>query len=67
MKIHNVFHVSLLEVCNKSKEGSVPPPPPIEVDGEEEFEVEEILDSRIRYRKLQYLIKWLGYPDTDNE
>ena len=67
MKIHNVFHVSLLEPCELSTEGTVPLPPPIEVDGEEEYEVEESLDSRVRHRKLQYLIKWLGYPDSDNE
>ena len=67
MKIHNVFHVSLLEPCKLSTEGTVPPPPPIEVDGEEEYEVKEILDSRVRHRKLQYLIKWLRYPDSDNE
>ena len=48
-------------------EGTVPPPPPIEVDGKEEYEVKKILDSRVRHRKLQYLIKWLRYPDSDNE
>ena len=67
MKIHNVFYVSLLEPCKLSTEGTVPSPPPIEVNGEEEYEVKEILDSRVRHHKLQYLIKWLGYPDLDNE
>ena len=47
--------------------GTVPPSPPIEVDGEKEFEVVEILDSRVGHRQLQYLIKWLEYPDMDNE
>ena len=65
--MHNVFHVSLLKLCDQSKKDREPPPPLIEVDGKKEFEVEEILNSRIRQRKLQYLIKWLGYPDTDNE
>jgi len=39
------------------------------VDKEEEYEVEKILDSRQfgRRHKLQYLIKWKGYPDLDNE
>ncbi len=39
------------------------------VDNEEEYEVEKILDSRQfgRRRKKQYLIKWKGYPDSDNE
>jgi hypothetical protein len=39
------------------------------VDGVEEYEVERVLDSR-RYgrgRKLQYLIAWKGYLDSDNK
>ena len=62
-----LFHVSLLEPCKLLTEGTVPLPPSIEVNGEEEYEVKKILDSRVRHRKLQYLIKWLGYPDLDNE
>ena len=62
MKIHPVFHVSLLEPY---KDSTIPgqlqaPPPPIEVDGAEEFEVSEILDSRINCGKLEYLIHWQG-------
>ena len=47
-----------------------PPPPPIEIDGDEEFEISEILDSKIDRRrkcKLQYLVHWLRYKDTDEE
>ena len=46
------------------------PPPPIEIDGEEEFEISEIPDSKIDKRrkcKLQYLVCWLGYEGTDKE
>ncbi len=65
--IHDVFHVSLLEPYH-TVEGRAPPPPPlIEVDGEEQAEIEEILDSRMHYGKLQYLVKWLGYSVSDNE
>ena len=44
-------------------------PPPELVEGMEEFEVEKILDSRQRGRgcKLQYLVKWVGYPDSNNQ
>src|SRR5271155_4804069 len=38
-----------------------PPPPPEIVEGEEEWIVEEILDSKMVNRKLRYLIKWEGF------
>ena len=63
MKIHPVFHIFLLEPY---KDSTIPkrlqaPPPPIEVDGTEEFEVSEILDSCINRGKLEYLVHWQGY------
>jgi hypothetical protein len=41
-------------------------PSPELIDGEEEFEVEEITGERTFRRKKQYLVKWLGYPVSDN-
>lgn len=35
--------------------------PPIEIDNEVEHEVEAVLDSRLRYKKVQYLVDWKGY------
>ena len=65
--IHDVFHVSLLEPYH-TIEGRAPAPPPlIEVHGEDQAEIEGILDSGVHYGKLQYLVKWLGYAVTDNE
>ena len=63
MKVHPTFHVSLLETYQDNPLPSQvkPPPPPIEIDGNEEYELEEILDSRYRYKKLQYSAKWKGY------
>lgn len=64
MPIHDVFHVSLLKPY---KQGYMPTPPPlpIEVDGELEYEVEKILLHREkktnRVVKKEYYIKWLGY------
>ena len=50
--IHPVFHVSQLEsiepytIPNQTQE----PPPPVEVEGEEHYEVGDILDSKIDKR-----------------
>lgn len=59
-RIHPVFHVSLLESfrANTIPGRYAPPPPPIEVEGQIEYEVETILDSRWRHRKLQYYVDW---------
>ena len=62
MKVHPVFHVSLLEpAASDPLPGQTNPPAlPIEVDGELHWEVDEILDSRLRRKRLQYLVKWIG-------
>ena len=70
-KIHDVFHIDLLtQFVETDFHGpNYERPPPDLIDGEAEYEVEKILKSRRfgRGRKLQYLIKWKGYPDSDNE
>lgn len=69
-RLHPVFHVSLLEPyqANTLPGRVVPPPPPIEIEGESEYDVEEILDSRLFYRKrLQYLVRWTGYQEPSWE
>ena len=60
MKIHPVFHISLLD---KTKNPTTTEN--IEVD-DEEYEVEKIIKKRIRNGKIEYLIKWSGYDDKDN-
>lgn len=45
-------------------------PPTVEVDGEQEWEIERLLDKRTIQRgygfSTQYLIRWLGYgPEHD--
>jgi hypothetical protein len=67
MKIHPVFHVSLLEPY---KESTIPrrlpaPLPLIEINGEEEFEVFKIINSRINRRRLEYLVHWQGYDISE--
>ena len=63
MKIHPVFHISLLEPASADPlPGQIqPPPPPVIIEDEPEWEVEEILDSRIVGKTLQYLARWVGY------
>jgi hypothetical protein len=39
----------------------VEPPPLVEVDGEEEYRVSSVEDSRVFRNQLQYLIRWIGY------
>jgi hypothetical protein len=67
--LHNVFPVVKLSLAEPNPfPGHVPPPPPPTklIDGEEEFEVEKILDSRIWYCRLEYLIQWKGYNTSHN-
>ena len=68
--VHDVFHASLLTPYRETDQHGAnhTRPPPDLVDGEEEFEVEAIVNHRHhgRNRQLQYLIKWKGYPDADN-
>jgi Chromo (CHRromatin Organisation MOdifier) domain len=64
-KIHNVFHVSLLTRYNETEEHrrNFAQPAPELIEGEEEYEVEQVLNSRRfgRAKKLQYLLRWKGY------
>ncbi|KAL3685904.1 hypothetical protein R1sor_003926 [Riccia sorocarpa] len=69
MKIHPVFHVSLLRrhVPRPVELGApnAARPPPALIDGEEEFEVERILQKRtrgLRRQRIEYLVQWKGYP-----
>jgi Chromo (CHRromatin Organisation MOdifier) domain len=60
LKIHDVFHVSAL---HRWEEGGAyqPPPPPMTVDGELEYEVDWIELTRYAGKRRQYLVHWLGY------
>jgi hypothetical protein len=43
------------------------PPPPIELEGEPEYELDEIIDSRLYHNKLQYRAKWTGYTHEHDQ
>ena len=59
--IYPVFYVSYL----RPHIGPVPPYPPLPLPLDDEaageFEVEDILDSRLGHSGTEYLVKWLGY------
>ena len=64
--IHDVFAADVLvKDPNNPLPGQLPPKPSAEViQGEEEWEVQQILASRISRGKLQYQVQWVGYdPD----
>jgi len=68
-QLHPVFNVVKLSAALEDPIlGRKPqaPPPPIVVDGEEEWEVEEILDSRWHRRRFQFLVKWKGFSREHN-
>jgi hypothetical protein len=70
-KLHPVFHVDLLASYRETEfhGANYDKPPPDLIDGEEEYEVERIVASRRfgRGHKLQYLVKWKGYSDAENQ
>ncbi|MBW0519099.1 hypothetical protein O181_058814 [Austropuccinia psidii MF-1] len=61
--IHPVFHISLLEpvkistIPNQHQE----PPPSITIEEEEDWEVSQVLDTKLKRRKLWYLVEWKGF------
>jgi hypothetical protein len=67
LKIHDVFYVGLLSKVNEDPARPiVQEPGPLEVEGEEEYEVEEIVDSERHRDGWYYRVKWKGYgPETN--
>ncbi|MBW0551160.1 hypothetical protein O181_090875, partial [Austropuccinia psidii MF-1] len=63
--VHPVFHVSLLEPF---KHSSIPnchqfPPPPVLVEEQEEWDVAQVLESKLRRGKLWYLVEPKGFSE----
>jgi hypothetical protein len=67
-RIHPVFHADLLSKYRENEvHGKTPPPPvPELVQGEEEYEVEAIVTHKYDRGKIRYLVKWEGYPSSEN-
>jgi hypothetical protein len=68
LKIHDVFHVDRLSPYKgNTVNGLEPPPPePVTVEGEEEYEVDHIRDSKLFGRTLKYLVRWKGYGEGED-
>jgi len=66
--IYLVFHTSKLAQYSKSTiHGQKSTAPPLTlIQGQEEWEVEQILDSRQRYGKNKYLVRWKGFTQEDD-
>ena len=67
---HPVFSVTLLRPYSAdtiTKHVQHDPPPPIVHDGVKEYEVEQILDSRVSRGRLEYLVCWKGYGIEEDE
>jgi len=67
-RIHPVFHASLLTPYIETDEHgpNYTRPLPDMIEGKEQYKVEAIRAHRYRGHKIQYLIKWKGYPESDN-
>ena len=65
--IHDVFHAALLKPRSNdplpSQQLVNEEPPPIFVEGTEEFEIQRILRHRKRGRGHQFLVKWAGWEE----
>jgi len=67
LQIHLVVNVKRIVKYREQVEGQKKiPPPPIEVAGEKEYVVEEILDKQEKRGKMKYLVKWKGYIAEEN-
>jgi len=58
LRIHQVVNIKrIVKYREQVEEQEKIPPPPVEVAGEKEYEVEEILDRQERRGKTKYLVK----------
>jgi len=67
-RIHDVFHVSLLEPYRTNEIQTTPDPVKVlreadDIENSEEYDVDEIMGSTKKGQRVLYLVKWLDYPD----
>ena len=67
LRLHDVFHVDRLSPYRGNEvNGLTPPPHPVTIDSEEEYEVDHIRDSKMFGRTLKYLVRWQGYGEGED-
>jgi len=69
---HPMFHAKRLKPAIDNDNDlfparAMPKPPPVIDEADDKYEIEYIRDHRDTARGRQYLVHWLGYPDTDDE
>ena len=68
MRIHPVVNISRVKPYRERLPGqpvTAPGPSTVTEDREEEYEVESIIDSRYKGKRLEYLVHWKGWSETD--
>ena len=66
-KIHDVINMSQVRPYKPPVIGQcVTLPEAVEVEDIPKYEVEEVLNSRLKKGKLEYLVKWSGYTNDHN-
>ena len=74
MQIHPVLNISRLKAYHNGVAGfpdrrpphhDRPPPETVREDGAQIFEVDRLLAVRGTGRRLEYLVRWKGYPDWE--
>ena len=67
-RIHPIFHASLLSPYRETDAHgpNYLQPPPDLIEGEEEYKVEVIVAHRKWGKGYLYLVKWTGYPSSEN-
>ena len=69
MRIHPVVNTSRVKPYRNRLPGqpvSAPGPSNVTEDREEEYEVEYVVDSWYKGKRLEYLVHWKGWSDTDH-
>ncbi|GAA5845583.1 hypothetical protein JCM11251_003669 [Rhodosporidiobolus azoricus] len=70
-RAHPTFHSSKLKRYTPNDPSlhakrEPPRPEPIDIEGEKEYRVEAVVDEKGHGARRRFLVKWEGYPDSDN-